>query len=354
MRYAESENVITLSDYDFSTAAHLKVTGTRLGALCGINPWSTPFQAWCELTKAAKPPFEDSIYMRAGRTIEPKVIQWLKSQFGENRVLSPKEYFGRDMSNIYDFYPDEPIFGGMWDALLVDHSGRPAMVFEIKTSKRVADWLPNPPLYYLAQGMLYTKLLGIDKVCMVLCCMDDIDYEHPEDKIVNSDNTVLFHYNINEKETLDIDACMRKAKQLWVTNVQTGISPQYDEKKDAEYLKILRTNIVKVDNDMTVLIEQLNQLTLHINHIRETNELDELEKQQKALKDELKSRLISQMAPSEKYVECDMWKVTKREASTSYDVKKAIDDNPQIAELLKPYKKESKPTFSISCSNKKE
>ena len=71
----------------------LKVTGTRLAGILGLNKWNTPFQMWCEITKCARPPFEDTIYTLAGKAIEPKQIQWTKEQISEN-VLSPEEFFG--------------------------------------------------------------------------------------------------------------------------------------------------------------------------------------------------------------------------------------------------------------------
>lgn len=49
-----------------------KVTGTRFATILGLNPWSTPFEMWCAITKTYEKPFEDTIYTIAGKTIEPK------------------------------------------------------------------------------------------------------------------------------------------------------------------------------------------------------------------------------------------------------------------------------------------
>ena len=51
-----------------------KITGTRLGAVLNLNTWKTPFQAWCEITRVAEPPFEGNKYTEAGKAIEPKLI----------------------------------------------------------------------------------------------------------------------------------------------------------------------------------------------------------------------------------------------------------------------------------------
>ena len=49
-----------------------KITGTRFAAIMGLNKWTTPFNAWCAITRTYEEPFEDTIYTVAGKTIEPK------------------------------------------------------------------------------------------------------------------------------------------------------------------------------------------------------------------------------------------------------------------------------------------
>ena len=36
-----------------------KLTGTRFATILGLNPWSTPFEIWCEVTRTYQKPFED-------------------------------------------------------------------------------------------------------------------------------------------------------------------------------------------------------------------------------------------------------------------------------------------------------
>ena len=55
-----------------------KVTGTRFATILGLNPWSTPFEMWCAITKTYEKPFEDTIYTIAGKTIEPKQAEYMK------------------------------------------------------------------------------------------------------------------------------------------------------------------------------------------------------------------------------------------------------------------------------------
>jgi hypothetical protein len=44
-----------------------KITATRFATILGLNPWSTAFEMWCEITKTYAKPFEDTIYTIAGR-----------------------------------------------------------------------------------------------------------------------------------------------------------------------------------------------------------------------------------------------------------------------------------------------
>lgn len=59
-----------------------KVTGTRFATILGLNPWSTPFEMWCAITKTYEKPFEDTIYTIAGKTIEPKQAEYMKKSYG--------------------------------------------------------------------------------------------------------------------------------------------------------------------------------------------------------------------------------------------------------------------------------
>ena len=64
-----------------------KVTGTRFATILGLNPWSTPFEMWCAITKTYEKPFEDTIYTVAGKTIEPKQADYMET-LGLDIVIS--------------------------------------------------------------------------------------------------------------------------------------------------------------------------------------------------------------------------------------------------------------------------
>ena len=95
-----------------------KLTATRFATIMGLNAWSTPFSAWCEMTRTYEEPFEDTIYTVAGKTIEPKVCEYLRKVYFMD-IKSPEDVYGKDYfkKTWGDFFPDSEGLGGMWDFL---------------------------------------------------------------------------------------------------------------------------------------------------------------------------------------------------------------------------------------------
>ena len=73
-----------------------KLTGTRFATILGLNPWSTPFEIWCEVTRTYQKPFEDTIYTIAGKTIEPKQAEYMKQTYFMSNLVTPTDIWGKD------------------------------------------------------------------------------------------------------------------------------------------------------------------------------------------------------------------------------------------------------------------
>lgn len=97
-----------------------KITGTRFATILGLNPWATDFEIWCAVTKTYEEPFEDTIYTLAGKAIEPKQIAYMKKSYGMDNLRTPTDVFGESYFKTThgDFYHENRVLGGMWDALL--------------------------------------------------------------------------------------------------------------------------------------------------------------------------------------------------------------------------------------------
>lgn len=281
-----------------------KMTGTRFASVLGLDKWNTDFKTWCAITRTYEDPFTDNIYTIAGKTIEPKIISYLNKFYFLDCVKSPTDIYGKDyFKKTYgDFFPDEPIFGGMWDALVYGENNKPETVIEIKTSKRVEDWEDGKaPIYYALQAALYATLLDIDQVCMVAGFLGDKDYEHPENFIPNASNTIVDFFYVSERFP-DMKKKMATAKKWWNDHVLTGISPAFDEKKDADILKVLRTNTVDADADIESLLAEAEALQDEIAELS-ARYIAEKEARLTAVKDMIKQYGIQQFRPDDKKVE---------------------------------------------------
>jgi predicted phage-related endonuclease len=179
-------------------------------------------------------------------------------------VHTPTDEYGDDFfkKTYGDFFPDEKIFGGMWDSLVVDKNGKPTKVIECKTTKRAEDWEGGKiPEYYALQAALYAYLLGVDDVLMVASFLEEKDYDHPELFKPSVKNTILVPFKISERYP-KFKQMVSLATKWWKEHVDTGISPEYDETRDADFLKALRTN--HIDTSATGLddiVTELEQLT---------------------------------------------------------------------------------------------
>ena len=283
-----------------------KITGTHFPTILGVNPYSSPFEVWCRCTRTYEIPFEGNKYTNAGQIIEPKVFDFLRKSMGfGDRVVTPEDIYGKDhfKKTWGDFYPDTAIFGGMWDALIVGDDGRPEYVVEIKTvqvdgrsgslENRWKDG--EAPHYQALQASLYAYLLGIDKVLMVAVSLEDKkgDYEHPEQVIPSyaNENVYTDEFKVSERYP-NFSLYIEQATAWWNNHVLTGVSPDFDEKKDAEILKALRTNTLNPDTDISAIVAKAEQLTAEIEEI--TASATDKEKELKMLTEQIKQYALEQ------------------------------------------------------------
>ena len=279
-----------------------KVTGTRFATLLGLNPWSTEFEMFCAISKLYEVPFEDTIYTVAGKTIEPKQAEYMKKSYGME-IITPTDKYGADYFNktYGDFFPDNAHLGGMWDYLGVnDETGEVDTVLEMKTTKRSEDWATDIPEYYALQAALYAYLLGIDNVIMVASFLSEKDYTDPTKYKPSIKNTITVEFKVSERYP-DFAEKVAQIEKWWADHIETGISPAYDEKKDAEILKALRTTSVTPDTDLTAIVEEAEALEKEINEVEKSikEKTDRLD----VLKKTIKERAIKQFKPGDTKVE---------------------------------------------------
>lgn len=278
-----------------------KVTGTRFATILGLNPWSTPFEMWCAITKTYEKPFEDTIYTIAGKTIEPKQAEYMQKSYGMD-ITSPSDVWGADYFNKTwgDFFPDSKHLGGMWDYLMKDEDGNTEAVLEMKTTKRAEDWQNDIPEYYALQAALYAHLLGVDDVIMVASFLEEKDYAAPEKFKPSAANTITVEFKVSERYP-NFAELVEQVEQWWDDYVDTGISPVYDEKKDAEILKALRTNTLAPETDIEALIMEAEGIKKEVDEV--VASIADKEKRLKTINDVIKEHAMSQFRDGDKKVE---------------------------------------------------
>ena len=314
-----------------------KITGTRFATVMGLNPWSTPFEIWCAVTKTYEKPFEDTIYTIAGKTIEPKQAEYMKKAYAMTNLVTPTDIYGEDYfkKTWGDFFRDVDIFGGLWDYLLYE-DGKPTTVLEMKTTKRSEDWAKGVPEYYALQAALYAYLLGVDDVIMVCSFLEAKDYEHPENFVPSASNTIAIDFKVSERYP-DFAEKIAWVTDWWNTHVATGVSPEFDEKKDAEILKALRTHNLTPDTNIDALIAEAETLKVELDKV--ASSVADKEKRLKEISEIIKEHAVKQFRDGDKKVEIKGSTFTftvSRSETTTID-KKALEADG----LLDKYQKKS-------------
>ena len=314
-----------------------KITGTRFATILGLNPWSTAFEMWCAITKTYEKPFEDTIYTIAGKTIEPKQAAYMKKSYAMD-IITPTDIWGKDYFNKTwgDFFPDSPHLGGMWDYLSQGEDGKVDAVLEMKTTKRAEDWENDVPEYYALQAALYAYLLGVDDVIMVASFLEENDYEDPKKFKPSAKNTITVEFKVSERYP-DFAEKVARVEKWWEDHVDTGISPEYDEKKDAEILTALRTNTLTPETDIEALVAEAEALKKELDEVAASTA--EKEKRLKIINDIIKEHAMSQFRDGDKKVEVKgsvyVWTVSRSETT-------GIDKDALKADgLLDKYSKKS-------------
>lgn len=296
-----------------------KLTATRFATILGLNPWSTPFEVFCEITRTYAKPFEDTKYTLAGKTIEPKQAQYMKDSYFMTDLVSPTDLYGKDYfkKTRGDFFPEWAVVGGMWDYLRM-RDGQPTAVLEMKTTKRAEDWSEDIPEYYALQAALYAYLLGVDDVIMVASFLSEADYDHPENYVCTIHNTITRPFKVSERYPRFEKDYVKPALKWWKDHVETGVSPAYDEKRDAEILKVLRTNNLSPETDLSELVKEAEELKAKLD--AHTAEVADDEKRYKVVTDLIKQAAIKQFREGDKKVAVNgtrfTWEVSRSSKTT--------------------------------------
>ena len=337
-KYGENNKNIILSE---PPKQRLRITGHRIASVLGLNQYQSEFGAWAEITKLVKLPFEDNKYTIFGKTVEPKLIDIVRKKFPN--VFSIEEYYGNNIERYKwnNFIDDSEVFGGIIDAVGTKEDKKTlTMIVECKSSSKPQAWENgNVPVDYLLQGCLYSYLKGLDRVLFICCFAQDLDYNHPEEFVPDETNTIMVVKKIKDVviempngEMITFQQAIDYCEEWWKKYIETGISPEFDEKKDKEYLDIIRASQPINDDSLEEICDRAVALEEEIENKKEKLGINELEKTLKTLKDNIKKGLIDSLQDGEMSTSCRSYKLTG-------SVKKKFDEKGFAKEHPNTYEK---------------
>ncbi len=314
--YGENNKNIILSE---PPKQKLRITGHRIASVLGLNPYQSEFGAWAEITKLVKLPFEDNKYTIAGKAIEPKLINFVREKFPN--VMSIEEYYGNNIDKYKwnNFVEDSDIFGGIIDCVATKEDMKTlTMIVECKTSSKPYEWENNNvPISYLLQGCEYSYLKKLDRVLFVCAFLQDMDYARPENFVPTKDNTIMVVKKIKDVlvempdgSLITFDEAIKYCEDWWYKYIETGISPEFDEKKDKEYLDIIRSSKPINDNSLEDLCDRAKELEQEIEQLKQDSGLASKEKELKILEDSIKQGLMDALQDGETKASCKQYKLS--------------------------------------------
>lgn len=181
-------------------------------------------------------------------------------------------------------------------------------------------------------GLGNKPMMGV----MVASFLDEKDYKDPAAYQPTASNTITVEFKVSERYP-DFADKVAAVEQWWVDYVDTGISPEYDEKKDAEILAALRTNTLSPETDIEALIAEAEGLKKELDEISASTA--DKEKRLKTINDIIKEHAMGQFRDGDKKVEVKgstyVWTVSRSE-TTSVD-----KDALKADGLLDKYSKKS-------------
>ena len=186
---------------------------------------------------------------------------------------------------------------------------------------------------------------------MVAVALEDKkgDYEHPEQVTPSyaNGNVYIDEFKVSERYP-NFDMYIEKATAWWNAYVLSGTSPAFDEKKDGEILKALRTNTADTTK-ITDLLGKAEELKAEIESVMAT--LDTKQKELKVILEQIKQYALTQFRDGDTKVSIKgsryEWVLSKSN-TTELDKEALAEDG-----LLEKYTK-SKTSYRLTTSEIKE
>lgn len=275
------------------------ICGSDVGAILGVNDWSTPVDVWLQKTRRKEAEdISDKPAVKAGNMLEEAVAQWFAAVTG-------KEIYG---DNTFHVHKSIPHLGGNVDRFIVGENA----ILECKTTQSDRGWGAGYlegdnkiPDSYLCQVIHYCAVTNRD-VAYVAVLIRGIDFR-------------WYRY---ERDVVLEEQIIGRCTSFWLDNVKADVAPE--PKTAEEVTALLRGKIsddyVQADIEIQTAVENFKDAR---------DDLKKIEENQKYWKD----IVCSYMKDKQTLVNTDgtiavTWK--QREGSVRFDTKSFKEAHPEL------------------------
>lgn len=185
----------TPADQEWHDLRKQGITGTDVGAILGVSPFSSAYKIWAVKTGQITDDVKQNQAMRLGQLLEPALLQLFKEEHPEMQVYEVGTYAHED----YPFMIANP------DGLAVE--GDKLWIVEIKTSRKYWEEIPR---HYIAQVLHYADVFSADGI-----------------KIVSYAGGNYQEWTVDFTD-FELDFQREAVKEFWEENIQAGVEPSWD------------------------------------------------------------------------------------------------------------------------------
>ena len=274
-----------------------KVSGTMIGGIRGISPWSTPFSVACDLLGLGRQDVSDKPAVKTGKALEERIIAYLGETYQDEGLFLPaKDLYDERTGPHSKWSPDydDDVFTGHIDGAVINADGG-AYILEIKTSANVGAWMDGVPEYYYWQVALYNHFLTHqDKAYIALGIVDGETYKDPDKWVPSMSNVVLQEVEIDQEECARV---LDEIREWYAVLKATHTTPPYDMASTSVDIPLYAhlADLASDEESMKSLIDEVGVLEQRISEQKQS--IDHLQAQNDTLRARLKDYLENHSMP---------------------------------------------------------
>lgn len=274
-----------------------KISGTMVGGILGLSPWSTPFSVACDLLGLGRQDVSAKPAVKTGKVLESKIIEYLDDMYPETGKFVPaSEMYGPREGPHNSWEPDyiDDVFTGHIDGAVMKDNGE-TYILEVKTTSNISAWMNDiPPVYYWQVALYNHFLTRQDVAYIAVGLVDSETHKNPDAWVPSQSNVVLLEIDIDQ------DECEKKLAELrqWYDELKsTHTTPPYDSTKVSVDVPLYAhlMDIASDEDSMRSLVDEVGLLDMKISD--KMCDVSALMSQRDSLKAKLKDYLESNNIP---------------------------------------------------------